>query len=100
MRRFRLLLAIGGLGLSLTAGGAYAQPQYVRPGPQGGCPAGYYTHPGWARCWLHGNGPSDNAGPPDARWTSPGPEGGCPRGYYRPPGWSRCWLNGQGPPAP
>jgi hypothetical protein len=94
MRALHVLSFIGALSLTLAAGETYGQPpgppQWVWPGPAGGCPAGYYLGPGRAKCGLNGGGPS----PAAPRWVLPGPYGGCPPGYHLGPGRAKCWLNG------
>ena len=63
MRTLRVLLLIGGLGLSLAACETYGPPpppgppRWVWPGPDGGCPPGYSRAPSQARCWLNGYAP-------------------------------------------
>jgi hypothetical protein len=88
--RFRFLLAAAaansmsaGLGLPSIAS---ADPEWVAPGPAGGCPAGYHLGSHDRHCWRDG-------GHSGRKWIPTGPDGGCPPGYHPGTHDRRCWRN-------
>lgn len=88
--RLRFLLAAaaaismsGALSLPSIAS---ADPEWIPPGPAGGCPPGYHLGAEGHRCWRNG-------GAHGARWIPTGPMGGCPPGYHPGTHDRRCWRN-------